>query len=74
MFMTLAVDPSSYLPNSFVRVLLGNWTSAISRREADKEDRYVEESDDGKPSRRAEEALTLTILLSRERTKILRVG
>src|SRR5215216_3959894 len=48
--------------------------SAISLREADKECGYVGESDDGKPSRRAEEALTPTILLSRERTKILRVG
>jgi len=56
------------------RVLLGNSSSAFSRREADKEGRYVEESDDGKPSRRAEEVLAPAILRSSERTRILKGG
>src|SRR5215203_5836168 len=58
------------------RVLLGNWAAGtdISRRAVDKVYGYVGESDDGEPSRRAEEALTPAIPRSQERTKILRGG
>jgi hypothetical protein len=58
------------------RVLLGNWAAGtdISRRAVDKVYGYVVESDDGEPSRRAEEALTPAIPRSQERTKILRGG